>query len=108
MGHRLRRKMSSGAWARFKQAHPQYAFYYQNVIKAEQTGDHQVLLSFSEKGNRELPHITGQLPVLSKAWWTGTAPDGEKRDIRNTSLEPPLGSAAYKVSEVKPGQRPSR
>jgi microcin C transport system substrate-binding protein len=87
-----------------KEAHPQYAFYYQNIVKAEQTGDHQVLFAFSEKGNRELPQITGQLPVLSKAWWSGKTADGKQRDIMGTTLEPPLGSGPYKVSDVKQGQ----
>lgn len=87
-----------------KQAHPQYAFYYKNIVKAEQTGDHEVMMTFSETGNRELPQITGQLPVLSKQWWTGTGADGQPRDIKGTTLEVPLGSGPYKVSEVKPGQ----
>ena len=87
-----------------KKSHPQYAFYYKNVVKAEQTGDHQVLMQFSEKGNRELPHITGQLPVLSKNWWTGKKPDGTQRDIQATTLEAPLGSGPYKVLQVKPGE----
>ena len=87
-----------------KQAHPQYAFYYKNVIKTEQTGDYEVMMSFSEKGNRELPQITGQLTVLSKAWWTGKDAKGRQRDILATTLEPPLGSGPYKVSDVKPGQ----
>jgi microcin C transport system substrate-binding protein len=87
-----------------KQSHPTYAFYYKNITRAEQTGDREVSFFFSETGNRELPHITGQLPVLSKAWWTGTAPDGKTRDISGTTLEPPLGSGAYKISEVKPAR----
>ncbi len=87
-----------------KQAHPQFAFYYQNVTRAEQTGAREVTFLFSEKGNRELPHITGQLPVLSKAWWTGKAADGAARDIKATTLEHPLGSGPYKIAEVKPGR----
>ena len=49
----------------------QYNGYYKNVEKAEQTGDHEVTFIFNVKGNRELPLITGQLPVLPKHWWTG-------------------------------------
>ena len=87
-----------------KKAHPQYAFYYQNIARAEQTGDHELTFFFSETGNRELPHITGQIPVLSKAWWTSNGPDGDARDIKATTLETPLGSGPYKISEVKPGR----
>ena len=58
---------------------------------------------FSQKGNRELPQIVGQLPVLPKHWWTGTRPDGKQRNIEATTLEIPLGSGVYKCVEVKPG-----
>ena len=40
---------------------PQYAFYYKNVAKAEETAAGEVTFTFSEAGNRELPHIVGQL-----------------------------------------------
>ena len=86
-----------------KQSHPQYAAYYKNVTSAEQTGEHEVTFTFSEKGNRELPNIVGQLPVLPKHWWTGTNPDGRQRNIQATTLEIPLGSGPYKCVEVKPG-----
>ena len=43
---------------------PTYAFYYANVTKAEKTGEREVKFTFSEKGNRELPQIMGQLIVL--------------------------------------------
>jgi len=86
-----------------KQSHPQYNFYYKNVVKAEQTGDNEVTFTFSEKGNRELPLITGQLPVLPKHWWTTKDSRGNQRDIKETSLEAPLGSGAYVAAEVKPG-----
>lgn len=86
-----------------KEIHPQYNFYYKNVQKAEQTGDHEVTFVFDQKGNRELPLITGQLPVLPKHWWTGKDANGKQRDIASPSLEVPLGSGPYKVVDVKPG-----
>ncbi len=86
-----------------KEAHPFYNAYYKNIVKAEQTGDNEVTFAFSEKGNRELPLITGQMPVLPKHWWTGKDTNGKARDIRETTLEVPLGSGAYMASEVKPG-----
>ena len=30
-------------------------------------------------------------------------PSGKKRDITKPTLEPPLGSAAYKIASFKPG-----
>lgn len=86
-----------------KEIHPFYNAYYRNIIKVEQTGDHEVTFTFSEKGNRELPLITGQLPVLPKHWWTAKNARGQQRNIQETTLEAPLGSGPYVVAEVKPG-----
>lgn len=86
-----------------KSSHPFYNAYYRNIEKVEQTGDHEVTFIFTEKGNRELPLITGQLPVLPKHWWTGTDAKGNQRNIQETTLEVPLGSGAYVATEVKPG-----
>lgn len=86
-----------------KGAHPTYNFYYKNVTSAEQTGENEVTFLFSEKGNRELPLITGQLPVLPQHWWTGQDANGKARDINATTLEIPLGSGPYKCVEMKPG-----
>lgn len=83
---------------------PTYAFYYANVTKAEKLGEREVKFTFDEKGNRELPQIMGQLIVLPKHWWEGTAPDGRKRDITQTTLEPPLGSGPYRLKSFDPGR----
>jgi microcin C transport system substrate-binding protein len=86
-----------------KDAHPFYNSYYKNVVKAEQTGDLEVTFAFDQTGNRELPLITGQLPVLPKHWWTGKDAKGKDRNIAETTLEVPLGSGAYVASDIKPG-----
>jgi microcin C transport system substrate-binding protein len=83
---------------------PQYAFYYGNVVKAEKSGERDVRFTFDETGNRELPQIMGQLVVLPKHWWEGTAPDGRKRDVTQTTLEPPLGSGPYRVKSFEAGR----
>lgn len=82
---------------------PRIAAYYQNVAKAEQTGDNEVTFVFDVKGNRELPLIMGQLQVLPKHWWTGKDATGKQRDINASTLEIPLGSGPYKLIDVKPG-----
>jgi microcin C transport system substrate-binding protein len=87
-----------------KEAHPQFAFYYQNVETAEQTGEREVTFYFSVTGNRELPHIVGQLPVLPKHWWTGTTEDGRTRNLAESTLEPPLGSGPYRIGLVNRGR----
>ena len=86
-----------------RDANPFYNAYYKNIAKAEQTGENEVTFTFSQKGNRELPLITGQMPVLPKNWWTGKDEKGRQRDIKETTLEVPLGSGAYVAAEVKPG-----
>jgi len=86
-----------------REANPFYNFYYKNIAKAEQTGENEVTFTFSQKGNRELPLITGQMPVLPKHWWTGKDTQGRQRDIKETTLETPLGSGAYVAAQVKPG-----
>ena len=87
-----------------KENSPSYGFYYRNVVKAEKTGEREVTFTFDEKNNRELPQIVGQIPVLPKHWWEGTAPDGRPRDIRQTTLEPPLGSGAYRLARFEAGR----
>ncbi|MTI44648.1 microcin C transport system substrate-binding protein [Roseibium hamelinense] len=79
---------------------PRQRFYYQNVVIAEPAGERTVKFTFDAAGNRELPKIMGQLYVLPKHWWEGTAPDGTPRDISSTtSLETPLGSGPYRIKE---------
>jgi microcin C transport system substrate-binding protein len=87
-----------------KTSSPFYGAYYRHVTKVELTGEREITFTFDGPGNRELPHIVGQLPVLPKHWWQGTDKDGRKRDISQTTLEPPLGSGPYKLKEFAPGR----
>jgi microcin C transport system substrate-binding protein len=76
---------------------PQYRFYYKNVVNARDLGDRVVRFDFDQKGNRELPHIMGQLTVLPKHWWEG-------RDFEAGGFEPPLGSGPYRVGDFEVGR----
>jgi microcin C transport system substrate-binding protein len=80
-----------------KDGRPFYRFYYKNIARAVKLGPHKVKFEFSGPPNRELPHITGQLPVMSKQWWS-------TRDFSKTSLEPPMGSGPYRVTKFEPGR----
>ncbi|MBZ9845002.1 extracellular solute-binding protein [Mesorhizobium sp. CA5] len=82
---------------------PQYNRYFENVTDAVAISDREVEFHFNQKGNRELPKIMGDLVVLPKHWWEGSDSSGKKRDITRPTLEPPLGSAAYKIASFKPG-----
>jgi microcin C transport system substrate-binding protein len=87
-----------------KKLNPFYAAYYHNVTKAEALGPDKVRFSFSMKGNRELPQIVGQLPVLPKHYWAGKGAGGKARDISQTTLEAPLGSGPYRIARIVPGR----
>jgi microcin C transport system substrate-binding protein len=83
---------------------PQLAASYRQVVKVEKTGDRDVTFKFDAPGNRKLPQVIGQLTIMPKHWWEGTDSDGKKRDIGATTLEPPLGSGAYRVKEFSAGR----
>ena len=76
---------------------PMYRSYYGDVTKVEQEGERGVRFSFKSAENRELPQILGEMPVLSKAYWSG-------RDFGSTTLDPPLGSGPYKIQSLDPGR----
>lgn len=76
---------------------PHYRNYYQSVESVEILGPRKVRFNFNEGMNRELPAIVGQLPVLSKAYWSG-------RQFEKTSLDPPLGNGPYQIESLEPGR----
>jgi len=76
---------------------PMYRSYYRDVIRAEKEGERGVRFTFKSADNRELPQIIGEMPVLSKAYWS-------RRDFANTTLDPPLGSGPYKIESLDPGR----
>ncbi|MGH7003701.1 MAG: extracellular solute-binding protein, partial [Alphaproteobacteria bacterium] len=80
-----------------EKAYPFYAQYYKEVVKAERMSPMTVRFTFKSAGNKELPLILGQLPVLSKAYWS-------KREFDKVTLEPPMGSGPYKIGQVNPGR----
>jgi microcin C transport system substrate-binding protein len=76
---------------------PMYRSYYADVTKVEKEGDRGVRFSFKSAENRELPVIVGEMPVLSKAYWSG-------REFEKTTLEPPVGSGPYKIDALEAGR----
>jgi microcin C transport system substrate-binding protein len=76
---------------------PHYRGYYADVEKAVVEGPRRVRFDFKHAGNRELPLILGQLPVLPKHWWA-------ERDFTSGSMEPPLGSGPYRIEQVEAGR----
>ena len=80
-----------------KSGRPGYRFYYQAVKKAEALSEHRVRFTFNESGNRELPLIVGQLPILPHHYW-------QSRDFARTTLDPPLGSGPYRIKRFEAGR----
>src|SRR5215472_1662715 len=76
---------------------PMYRSYYGDVTKVEKEGERGVRFRFKSAENHELPVILGEMPVLSKAYWSS-------RDFEKTTLEPPVGSGPYKIESVDPGR----
>jgi microcin C transport system substrate-binding protein len=87
-----------------KKLSPFYASYYRHVVKTETAGEREIKFTFDSPGNRELPTIVGELPILPKHWWEGTDGQGRKRDVSATTLEKPLGSGPYRVKEFVAGR----
>jgi len=88
----------------YQKYNPFIGAVYRDVARIEQTGEREVTFTFASPGNREMPMILGQLRVLPKHWWEGNDASGNKRDIGATTLEPPLGNAAYRIKEFVPGR----
>ena len=76
------------------QGAPLYRYYYADVSTVEDLGGRQVRFTFKTTDNKELPLILGQLPVLSKRYFTDHPFD-------QTSLEPPVGSGPYRVESFE-------
>ncbi|MBA1279375.1 MULTISPECIES: extracellular solute-binding protein [Pseudomonadaceae] len=79
------------------QGAPHYRGYYADVEKAVAESPRRVRFDFKHGGNRELPLILGQLPVLPKHWWA-------ERDFTSGSMEPPLGSGPYRIERAEAGR----
>ena len=80
-----------------KKGHPFFRVYYGDVKDVVKTGSRQVRFNFPGSTNRELPLILGQISILPKHYWTD-------RDFSKTTLEPPLGSGAYKIRNFEAGR----
>ncbi|MEE3058896.1 MAG: extracellular solute-binding protein, partial [Pseudomonadota bacterium] len=80
-------------------ANPFFRAYYRDVASTEILGPHEIRIRFAASGNRELPLILGQLPVLPKAYWSQ---DG--RSLQETTLDLPLGSGPYVIERINAGR----
>lgn len=87
-----------------EQGQPFFKAYWGDVSEVIAENDRRVTYKFKQAGNMELPLIVAEMTILPKHYWTEKDADGNLvREFNETSLDAPLGSGPYKVSEVKAG-----
>ncbi|MEN8140778.1 MAG: extracellular solute-binding protein [Thermodesulfobacteriota bacterium] len=77
-------------------AHPFYATYFQDVLRAEIISEGVIRFHFGQ-ANREIHIIACELPVFSRTYY-------ENHPFKERGLTPPLGSGPYQVAHFKPGK----
>ena len=79
------------------QGHPTYKVVLDQMDHAEAESDDVVVVRLTPKRSRDLHLVVAGMPILSQAYWKG-------RDFQAGTLEPPLGSGAYKVGRFEAGR----
>jgi peptide/nickel transport system substrate-binding protein len=76
-----------------EKGYPFHREHYRKVAAVEKVGERGVRFAFDAAGDREIPLILGLMPVLPRHKFN-TEP----------TLEPPVGSGAYRVAQVDAGR----
>jgi microcin C transport system substrate-binding protein len=79
-----------------KSGHPRYQLALRDVVAATALDPKTVRYDFTGENVRDLPTLVATLPVFSKAFYTAN-------DFLKESLEPPLGSGPYEISDFRTG-----
>ncbi|MGN6097791.1 MAG: extracellular solute-binding protein [Bosea sp. (in: a-proteobacteria)] len=77
--------------------HPSYRLILGELVSATAEGDDIAVVQLSPKRSRDLHLIVASLPVFSEKYWSTL-------DFTASTLEPPLGSGAYKVGRFEQGR----
>jgi microcin C transport system substrate-binding protein len=80
-----------------EKGHPIIQQLMRDVVEAAAIDDATVLVRFAPKRARDVPLFVASLPIFSRAYYSTKA-------FEETTLEPPLGSGAYKVGRFEPGR----
>jgi microcin C transport system substrate-binding protein len=80
-----------------EKGHPIITQLMRDVVAAEATDDRTVLVRFAPKRGRDVPLFVAGLPIFSRVYYS-------KKNFEETTLEPPLGSGAYKVGRFEAGR----
>jgi microcin C transport system substrate-binding protein len=79
------------------EGHPRIRLLLRDVASATAEGDDVLAVAFAPGRSRQVPLLVGGLPIFSGAYYAKTPFD-------RTTLEPPLGSGAYKVGRFEQGR----
>ncbi|WP_165498257.1 extracellular solute-binding protein [Siculibacillus lacustris] len=77
--------------------HPLIAEPLREMDSVEVLAPDRVAVHYTAAAGRTLPLAVAVLPILSKRHWTS-------RDFSASTLEPPLGSGAYRIGRFDPGR----
>ncbi len=80
-----------------EKGHPLLTTAIRDVVSAEALDDRTVVYTFEGEQIRDLPVTVAELPIFSKAYYT-------EHDFSASTLDAPLGSGPYKVSDVDQGR----
>ncbi|SIS76762.1 extracellular solute-binding protein [Neptunomonas antarctica] len=76
---------------------PFYKAYLGDIDKVEAINEHIVKFHFKPTGNRELPLIVGEIPILPAHYW-------KNHDFSSPSLDIPVGSGPYVLASYDAGR----
>ncbi len=77
--------------------HPVIAQLLRDLVSAEAEAQDVLVVRFAQGRTRDLPQTVASQPIFSKAYY-------KDRPFDETTLEAPLGSAAYKVGSLEQGR----
>ncbi|BDV34707.1 extracellular solute-binding protein [Methylocystis iwaonis] len=77
--------------------HPIIAQMLRDLVSAEPEADDVLVVKLAPSRTRDLPLVIAGQPIFSKAYYANRAFD-------ETTLEPPLGSGAYKIGAFEQGR----
>ena len=79
------------------QGHPLITQLLRDMLGAKADDDHSVTVTFAPKRARDVPLFVAGLPIFSRAYYA-------TKKFDESTLEPPLGSGAYKVGRFEAGR----
>ncbi|MCO5091794.1 extracellular solute-binding protein [Bosea sp. (in: a-proteobacteria)] len=77
--------------------HPSYRMMLSELVSSVAEGEDIVVVTLSPRRSRDLHLVVAGLPVFSEKFWS-------TRNFEASTLEPPLGSGAYKVGRFEQGR----